>query len=86
MFDCLGGNTPLRKETLLEIRDGNFFTVWGHQITQFAPVSMSVRNDCLKISNFVKLILKYVKIFLPAIFQTSKKCEILLPIILLATT
>ena len=26
VFDCLGGNTPSPKETLLEIRGGNVFT------------------------------------------------------------
>jgi len=26
VFDCLGGNTPPSKETLLEIRGGNVFT------------------------------------------------------------
>jgi len=26
VFDCLGGNTPPQKETLLEIRGGNVFT------------------------------------------------------------
>ena len=29
MFDCLGGNTPSPKETLLEIKGGNVFTAWG---------------------------------------------------------
>jgi len=27
VFDCLGGNTPPPKETLLEKRGGNVFTV-----------------------------------------------------------
>ena len=42
VFHSVWGVIPPLKETLLEIRGRNVFTVLGRQITQFAPATISL--------------------------------------------